>query len=76
MPTVSKLRRMVKVAMRSLIPLLFSLLPLAASAQADWPQLRQLEKTGASVTATMFRQDQLPFLLLRVVPEPASADVL
>ena len=29
--------------------------------------------TGASVTATMFRQDQLPFLLLRVVPEPASA---
>jgi transcriptional regulator PpsR len=29
--------------------------------------------TGASVAATMFRQDQLPFLLVRVVPDSAES---
>ncbi|HEY0914743.1 MAG TPA: D-alanyl-D-alanine carboxypeptidase/D-alanyl-D-alanine-endopeptidase [Solimonas sp.] len=37
--------------MRPLIPLLLSLVTLTAAAQDDWPNLRQLEKTGASATA-------------------------
>jgi len=44
---------MVKIAMRPLILLLLSLVSLTAAA-GDWPALRQLEKTGASVTALAF----------------------
>lgn len=38
-------------SMRLLLLALLTTLPLTATAQGDWPNLRQLEKTGASVTA-------------------------